>query len=116
MLEEERLDNEKRLMRWPLELRCRHVARVYAQGIQGSEPHLVAMCKKLMVGCPGKCKEFDLCACTEQTLGRSCEAPSGNFKGLCLSDQNCRSVCFQEGFTDGECKGFRQRCFCNKPC
>ncbi|KAL3850922.1 hypothetical protein ACJIZ3_012804 [Penstemon smallii] len=54
MLEEERLDNEKRLMRWPLELRCRHVARAYAQGILGSDPHLVAMCKKLMVGCPEK--------------------------------------------------------------
>ncbi|KAL3850920.1 hypothetical protein ACJIZ3_012802 [Penstemon smallii] len=47
-VEEGRLDNEKRLMRWPLELRCRQ------GGIQGSEPHLVAMCKKLMVGCPEK--------------------------------------------------------------
>ncbi|KAL3813576.1 hypothetical protein ACJIZ3_014844 [Penstemon smallii] len=53
-LEEERLDNEKRLMRWPLELRCSLVSDAYAQGIRESEPHLAAMTKKLSVGCPEK--------------------------------------------------------------
>ncbi|CAL5197289.1 unnamed protein product [Lathyrus oleraceus] len=47
---------------------------------------------------------------------RDCESPSQKFKGVCLSDRNCASVCQTEGFTGGDCKGLRQRCFCTKPC
>ncbi|KAL4318394.1 hypothetical protein GQ457_18G014870 [Hibiscus cannabinus] len=45
-----------------------------------------------------------------------CENPSSKFKGLCMSDLDCKKHCTSEGFTDGECKGFRLRCFCKKPC
>ncbi|RHN41711.1 putative defensin, invertebrate/fungal, defensin, plant [Medicago truncatula] len=47
---------------------------------------------------------------------RTCETPSNSFKGACFSDTNCASVCQTEGFPGGHCKGFRQRCFCTKPC
>ncbi|KAL4334038.1 hypothetical protein GQ457_07G010990 [Hibiscus cannabinus] len=45
-----------------------------------------------------------------------CERPSTLFKGLCMSDLNCETLCNSEGFTDGECEGFRRRCICAKPC
>jgi len=47
---------------------------------------------------------------------RKCVSQSHSFRGLCLSDQNCATVCLTEGFTEGYCRGFRQRCFCYKPC
>lgn len=47
---------------------------------------------------------------------RTCESLSYSFKGLCVRDHNCAVVCQTEGFTGGQCKGFRRRCFCNKPC
>ncbi|KAL4319674.1 hypothetical protein GQ457_18G014820 [Hibiscus cannabinus] len=45
-----------------------------------------------------------------------CERPSNKFKGLCMSDLDCETLCTSEGFTDGECQGFRRRCICKKPC
>nr|BAH29762.1 defensin-like cystein-rich peptide [Torenia fournieri] len=48
--------------------------------------------------------------------GSLCRSPSQKFKGPCFSDSNCQSVCEGEGFTGGECEGFRRRCFCSKPC
>nr|QLH55399.1 defensin 1 [Ocimum basilicum]QLH55400.1 defensin 1 [Ocimum basilicum] len=47
---------------------------------------------------------------------RKCESQSHKFKGTCLSDTNCGSVCKTEGFTGGKCTGFRRRCFCTKHC
>nr|GMD76955.1 defensin-like protein P322 [Ipomoea batatas] len=47
---------------------------------------------------------------------RSCESPSGKFKGTCSQDTNCATVCMSEGFSGGTCKGFRRRCICTKPC
>nr|DAD32564.1 TPA_asm: hypothetical protein HUJ06_011415 [Nelumbo nucifera] len=47
---------------------------------------------------------------------RTCESQSHRFKGACLSDTNCASVCQTEGFPAGDCKGARRRCFCVKPC
>ncbi|KAG8386655.1 hypothetical protein BUALT_Bualt03G0171200 [Buddleja alternifolia] len=47
---------------------------------------------------------------------RTCESQSHGFKGRCLSDHNCGMVCRNEGFSDGWCRGFRQRCFCTRPC
>ncbi|XP_060172003.1 defensin-like protein isoform X1 [Lycium barbarum] len=47
---------------------------------------------------------------------RLCESKSHRFKGKCLSDTNCGSVCQTEGFTGGNCRGFRQRCFCTRNC
>ncbi|CAK9141742.1 unnamed protein product [Ilex paraguariensis] len=47
---------------------------------------------------------------------RTCESLSHRFKGTCLSDTNCASVCKTEGFPGGDCRGFRRRCFCKKPC
>ncbi|KAK4759389.1 hypothetical protein SAY87_022520 [Trapa incisa] len=47
---------------------------------------------------------------------RTCESQSHRFKGACLSDHNCASVCLTEGFHGGKCRGFRHRCFCTKQC
>ncbi|KMT10449.1 hypothetical protein BVRB_5g115760 [Beta vulgaris subsp. vulgaris] len=47
---------------------------------------------------------------------RTCDAPSHSFKGICTRKRNCESVCNSEGFADGDCKGFRRRCICNRPC
>ncbi|KAI4313399.1 hypothetical protein L6164_026384 [Bauhinia variegata] len=47
---------------------------------------------------------------------RSCDSPSHRFKGICLSSRNCASVCQTEGFPRGNCRGFRRRCLCSKPC
>ncbi|OEL12900.1 hypothetical protein BAE44_0026079 [Dichanthelium oligosanthes] len=49
-------------------------------------------------------------------VARECQSPSRQFKGLCVRDQNCATVCQTEGFTDGKCEGFRARCLCFKPC
>ncbi|XP_057956725.1 defensin-like protein [Malania oleifera] len=53
---------------------------------------------------------------TEVAEGRTCESQSHKFKGTCLSDTNCASVCHTEGFHGGNCRGFRRRCFCTKHC
>ncbi|KAF1867579.1 hypothetical protein Lal_00050008 [Lupinus albus] len=55
---------------------------------------------------------------TEGVLGRNRCDPvlSSRFKGKCFSDHNCNSVCQLEGYTDGNCHGLRQRCFCNRKC
>ncbi|KAG5001458.1 hypothetical protein JHK87_022530 [Glycine soja] len=45
---------------------------------------------------------------------RTCESQSHRFKGPCLSDTNCGSVCRTEGFSGGHCRGFSRRCFCTK--
>nr|WPT09563.1 defensin [Piper nigrum] len=47
---------------------------------------------------------------------RICESQSHKFKGPCVSDSNCASVCQTEGFPGGHCRGFRRRCFCVKTC
>ncbi|KAL7130583.1 hypothetical protein ABFS83_13G143900 [Erythranthe nasuta] len=52
----------------------------------------------------------------EEAKGRTCESQSFNFRGPCVIDHNCKAVCESEGFTDGDCQGFRRRCFCRKPC
>ncbi|GFP94953.1 defensin-like protein 5 [Phtheirospermum japonicum] len=52
----------------------------------------------------------------EAAMAKMCEKASSTFKGVCLSDTNCQSVCSNEGFVDGECEGFRHRCICRNPC
>ncbi|PHT42492.1 Defensin-like protein [Capsicum baccatum] len=47
---------------------------------------------------------------------RNCDSQSHHFKGVCVSDTNCASVCQTEGFPSGHCRGFRHRCFCTRPC
>ncbi|KAL1221096.1 Defensin-like protein 2 [Cardamine amara subsp. amara] len=47
---------------------------------------------------------------------RICESQSRKFKGKCLSETNCGNVCRTEGFTGGDCRGLRQRCFCTRNC
>uniref|UniRef100_A0A6N2L5H4 Knottins-like domain-containing protein n=1 Tax=Salix viminalis TaxID=40686 RepID=A0A6N2L5H4_SALVM len=47
---------------------------------------------------------------------RVCLSQSHNYKGPCLRGHNCANVCKTEGFPGGECRGFRRRCFCAKPC
>ncbi|KZV14638.1 hypothetical protein F511_42150 [Dorcoceras hygrometricum] len=47
---------------------------------------------------------------------RICESRSFRFRGPCVRDTNCASVCRSEGFPDGDCRGFRRRCFCRRPC
>ncbi|XP_058216078.1 defensin Ec-AMP-D1-like [Rhododendron vialii] len=48
--------------------------------------------------------------------GRTCESQSQKFKGACVSQTNCGSVCQTEGFQGGNCRGLRRRCFCTRPC
>ncbi|KAL2342852.1 hypothetical protein Fmac_004137 [Flemingia macrophylla] len=42
---------------------------------------------------------------------RVCLSRSHKFRALCFSDTNCRHVCRTEGFSGGDCRGFRRRCF-----
>lgn len=66
-----------------------------------------------------RCICWAFSAFAEMSMGgeaRTCDSQSHNFKGLCLSDSNCANVCKNEGFPGGKCHGFRQRCFCEKPC
>ncbi|PWA67554.1 Defensin SD2 [Artemisia annua] len=48
--------------------------------------------------------------------GRTCLSQSHKFKGPCVSETNCASVCKSEGFHGGDCRGLRRRCFCTKHC
>nr|P83399.1 RecName: Full=Defensin-like protein 1; AltName: Full=Cp-thionin I; AltName: Full=Cp-thionin-1; AltName: Full=Gamma-thionin I [Vigna unguiculata] len=47
---------------------------------------------------------------------RVCESQSHGFKGACTGDHNCALVCRNEGFSGGNCRGFRRRCFCTLKC
>ncbi|KAH0649871.1 hypothetical protein MTR67_030012 [Solanum verrucosum] len=47
---------------------------------------------------------------------RTCESQSNRFKGTCVRDSNCATVCQTEGFIGGNCRGFRRRCFCTRNC
>ncbi|XP_071704101.1 defensin-like protein 1 [Rutidosis leptorrhynchoides] len=47
---------------------------------------------------------------------RMCKSQSHNFHGTCMSDHNCAMVCRNEGFSGGDCVGFRRRCFCTRLC
>ncbi|XP_061991973.1 defensin Ec-AMP-D2-like [Rosa rugosa] len=47
---------------------------------------------------------------------RTCETLSHKFKGTCVRESNCASVCQTEGFSGGDCRGLRRRCFCTKHC
>ncbi|KAF8690563.1 hypothetical protein HU200_040927 [Digitaria exilis] len=50
------------------------------------------------------------------STGMECHSQSHRFKGPCVRDANCATVCLTEGFTGGKCEGFRSRCFCIKSC
>ncbi|WCJ37619.1 Defensin-like protein [Euphorbia peplus] len=50
------------------------------------------------------------------SYGRVCESQSHHFKGPCMGDHNCAIVCRNEGFSGGNCRGFRRRCFCTRRC
>ncbi|GLJ37010.1 hypothetical protein SUGI_0749910 [Cryptomeria japonica] len=54
----------------------------------------------------------------EGAEGRMCKSQSHKFKGLCLSDTNCQSVCGTEKFPTGSCDlhGVNRKCYCYKPC
>ncbi|KAK9669339.1 hypothetical protein RND81_13G124200 [Saponaria officinalis] len=47
---------------------------------------------------------------------RMCRRASQKFRGPCVSDNNCENTCATEGYTAGDCHGFRRRCMCSKPC
>ncbi|OMO94673.1 Knottin [Corchorus olitorius] len=47
---------------------------------------------------------------------RLCQSQSHGFKGGCLSNHNCALVCRNEGFSGGQCRGLRHRCFCTRRC
>ncbi|XP_022158825.1 defensin-like protein 1 [Momordica charantia] len=47
---------------------------------------------------------------------RVCKSQSHHFHGACFSDHNCAQVCRTEGFSGGDCNGFRRRCFCTRLC
>nr|AHA50468.1 defensin-like protein 2 [Citrullus lanatus] len=48
--------------------------------------------------------------------GRVCKSQSHSFHGPCMRDHNCAVVCRTEGFSGGDCVGFRRRCFCTRLC
>ncbi|CAN4114018.1 unnamed protein product [Withania somnifera] len=52
----------------------------------------------------------------EPAEARTCESASQRFKGPCVRNSNCASICTTEGFPDGKCKGLRRRCFCIRNC
>ncbi|XP_009769844.1 defensin-like protein P322 [Nicotiana tabacum] len=47
---------------------------------------------------------------------RRCESKSQRFRGPCVREKNCAAVCETEGFSGGDCRGLRRRCFCTRPC
>lgn len=51
-----------------------------------------------------------------ETEGNSCKSKSSQFKGICLSNKKCASVCHLEGFLEGgKCKGkLLKHCSCKK--
>jgi hypothetical protein len=61
-----------------------------------------------------------VCVYTEEMVmpseARVCESQSHKFKGPCVGDHNCALVCRNEGFSGGDCKGLRRRCFCTRLC
>ncbi|KAL5546549.1 hypothetical protein UlMin_006236 [Ulmus minor] len=62
---------------------------------------------------------FILLASQEMIVGseaRVCESKSHHFKGACAGNHNCAIVCRNEGFSGGNCRGFRRRCFCTRLC
>jgi hypothetical protein len=52
------------------------------------------------------------------TEARTCASQSHNFRGACLSDSNCASVCRTENFSGGECmtRRLQRKCVCTKQC
>ncbi|WVZ23454.1 hypothetical protein V8G54_001998 [Vigna mungo] len=46
----------------------------------------------------------NLCFCVKRTEARGCLTPSQSFKGLCISNENCKAVCSTEGFNSGKCE------------
>nr|CAA62761.1 putative gamma-thionin protein [Picea abies] len=54
----------------------------------------------------------------ELAEGRTCKTPSGKFKGVCASSNNCKNVCQTEGFPSGSCDFHvaNRKCYCSKPC
>ncbi|XP_020260248.1 defensin-like protein [Asparagus officinalis] len=52
----------------------------------------------------------------EVVEARTCESQSHRFRGPCVRESNCASVCQTEGFPGGDCRGLRRRCFCTGPC
>ncbi|PRQ48835.1 putative defensin, plant [Rosa chinensis] len=47
---------------------------------------------------------------------RTCDSPSGKFKGPCIISSNCALTCQKEGFAGGHCRDFLRKCYCAKPC
>ncbi|BFG17381.1 hypothetical protein CerSpe_036550 [Prunus speciosa] len=47
---------------------------------------------------------------------RTCDSQSQKFKGMCFLTSSCVKSCKSEGFTGGQCRGFRRKCFCSKNC
>lgn len=64
------------------------------------------------------CADFDVFIwCVDIRVEAAvCEARSQFFKGLCFKSDNCVSICENEGYITGHCKGFRRRCICSKDC
>ncbi|CAN4126416.1 unnamed protein product [Withania somnifera] len=48
--------------------------------------------------------------------GRVCISQSHRYRGPCLRDHNCALICRNEGFSGGDCIGWRRRCFCTRLC
>ncbi|WMV53645.1 hypothetical protein MTR67_047030, partial [Solanum verrucosum] len=51
-----------------------------------------------------------------QVEGRVCISQSHRYRGPCVLDHNCAIICRNEGFSGGDCIGWRRRCFCTKLC
>ncbi|KAI5674541.1 hypothetical protein M9H77_14905 [Catharanthus roseus] len=49
--------------------------------------------------------------------GKFCWKASRLYRGFCLRDANCETLCIQEGYSTGACKGFLNRkCMCGRDC
>ncbi|GFP92840.1 defensin-like protein [Phtheirospermum japonicum] len=58
------------------------------------------------------CKEVTI----PQAEAKMCKSRSHYYKGPCLHDTTCAIVCRDSGFSGGNCKGRRKRCFCTWLC
>ncbi|GJN36890.1 hypothetical protein PR202_gb25826 [Eleusine coracana subsp. coracana] len=48
---------------------------------------------------------------------RMCKTKSTQYKGICIKDSvNCATICQSEGFSGGECSGWKRDCMCSMTC
>ncbi|CAN0865122.1 Defensin SD2 [Linum grandiflorum] len=84
------------------------------QQMKNSFPFVAILLVALLILTPSR--EGEVGSGVMVAEARTCLSQSHKFKGPCSRDSNCASVCAGEGFSDGDCQGFRRRCFCKRSC